>query len=253
MQLRWVMLVILFLVRLAMGYQFQAVASVSSELVETFGFSYAEIGTLIGFFLLPGIVVSIPSDLVTRAVRDKNLLLAGAAVMIAGALTMAVADGPGGLYAGRLIGGIGGTLFNIILTKMVTEWFFEQEIITALGVMLTAWPVGIALGLLSQGAIAENWGWPWALHACAGLALAGLVLTALAYREAPTAAADSKASPSHRYGLPRRQFIHTAAAGIAWTLYNASLIIVVSFAPGVLVEAGYGPSAARTTTSCSCG
>ena len=52
------MLLILFLVRLAMGYQFQSIASISSHLVSELGFSYAEIGTLIGFFLLPGIVMT---------------------------------------------------------------------------------------------------------------------------------------------------------------------------------------------------
>ena len=41
MPLRWVMLIVLFLVRLAMGYQFQSVASVSSHLVNELGFSYA--------------------------------------------------------------------------------------------------------------------------------------------------------------------------------------------------------------------
>jgi hypothetical protein len=61
-------LLILFLVRLALGYQFQSIASISSHLVSELGFSYAEIGTLIGFFLLPGIVIAIPSGVMTRAV-----------------------------------------------------------------------------------------------------------------------------------------------------------------------------------------
>ena len=71
--MRWLMLGILFIARLAMGFQFQSIASVSSHLVEAFGFSYAEIGTLIGLFLLPGIFLAIPSGLLTRAVSDKTL------------------------------------------------------------------------------------------------------------------------------------------------------------------------------------
>ena len=59
MPLRWTMLVVLFLVRLAMGYQFQVVASVSPHLVDDLGLSYTQIGTLIGFFLLPGIFIAI--------------------------------------------------------------------------------------------------------------------------------------------------------------------------------------------------
>ena len=119
MPLRWIMLAVLFLVRLAMGYQFQSVASVSSHLVTDLGLSYTQVGTLIGFFLLPGIVISIPSGALTRAVRDKHLLMVGAASMIIGALVMATADDVSALYVGRLITGIGGTIFNVILTKMV--------------------------------------------------------------------------------------------------------------------------------------
>jgi hypothetical protein len=44
-----------------MGFQFQSVASTSAQLIDTFGLSYAEIGTLIGFFLLPGVFIAIPS------------------------------------------------------------------------------------------------------------------------------------------------------------------------------------------------
>ncbi len=241
------MLLILFLVRLAMGYQFQSIASVSSHLVGDFGFSYAEVGILIGFFLLPGLFVAIPSGLMTRTITDKNLLMAGAMVMIAGALIVAFATAPSALYGGRLVTGVGGTIFNIILTKMVTEWFFEKEIITALAVMLTAWPAGIALGLLSQGVIADLYGWPWAMHATGALALASLLLTALFYQDAPAATTDSD-RPS-RYGLPKRQFVHTGVVGIAWTLFNTSFIVVVSFAPDVLVEGGYTPDAARSATS----
>ena len=247
MPVRWVMLLVLFLVRLSMGYQFQSIASISSQLVAEFGFSYAEIGSLIGFFLLPGIVVAIPSGLMTRRAADKYLVMLGAAVMIAGALIMAFATGPSGLYVGRLVAGIGGTIFNVVLTKMVTDWFVEDEIVTALAIMLTAWPIGIALGLLSQGLIADLYGWPWAMHATAGLALAGLVLTAVFYRDARTVLADAGRPP--RYGLPKRQFVHIGIVGIAWTSFNASFIVIVSFAPDLLINDGYAPGAARSATS----
>ena len=247
MPLRWAMLLILFLARLALGYQFQSIASVSPHLVADFGFSYAEVGTLIGLYLLPGIFVSIPSGLLTRAVTDKNLLMASALIMIAGALIAAFATTPSALYGGRLVTGIGGTIFSLILTKMVTDWFFEKEIVTALSVMLTAWPVGLALGLLNQGAIADLYGWPWVMHATGALALVGLLLTALFYQDAPATTTDSGQPP--RYGLPLRQFIHTGVIGIAWTLFNVSFIVVVSFAPDVLVDGGFTPDGARSATS----
>lgn len=247
MVLRWIMLLVLFVARLALGYQFQSVASTAGLLVDRFGFSYAEIGTLIGLFLMPGIVFAIPSGLMTRAVADKTLLLIGAAAMIAGGLIMGFAETPMALWVGRGVTGIGGTVFNVILTKMVTDWFFQKEIVTALAVMLTSWPIGIGLGLLTQGWIADQHGWQGAMHATVALAALAFVLTATIYRDAPTA--GDGAAPSRRIGLPPRQFVHICVVGLGWTGFNASLIAAVSFAPDVLVAQGYDADAARAATS----
>jgi predicted MFS family arabinose efflux permease len=241
------MLTVLFLVRLAMGYQFQSVASVSSHLVDEFGFSYTQVGALIGFFLLPGIVIAVPSGLMTRAVADKNLLMIGAITMILGAMLMGSASDPQSLYLGRLATGVGGTIFNVILTKMVSDWFEGHEIVTALAVMLTAWPIGIALGLLTQGSVADSFGWPWVMYATGAVALVALLLTATLYRDVPVARLD-KSQPL-RLGLPLRQFIHMSVVGAAWTLYNATIIITVSFSPDLLIERGYEPPEARAATS----
>jgi YNFM family putative membrane transporter len=148
---------------------------------------------------------------------------------------------------GRLITGIGGTIFNVILTKMVTDWFFEKEIVTALAIMLTAWPIGISLGLLTQGLIADAFGWPWAMHATGVLALAALLLTAAFCRDAPKV--EQANDQPLRFRLPKRQFVHISTVGIAWTLYNACLIVFVSFMPDVLIEQGYESGAAHSITS----
>jgi MFS family permease len=245
--MRWLMLLILFFVRLAMGFQFQSVASTSAQLVETFGLSYAEVGTLIGFFLLPGIFIAIPSGAVTRAISDKKLLMLGAVAMAIGAWMMGAAGDETALYAGRLVTGVGGTIFNVILTKMVTEWFLEKELMLALAIMLTAWPSGIALGLLFHGPVAGAFGWNWVMYVTGFAALGALLLTALFYR-APPVPLELPDEPL-RYGLPLRELVQTSAVGIGWALYNAAFILVVSFTPEALVAAGYERGAANAVTS----
>lgn len=244
---RWLMLVVLFLVRLAMGYQFQSVASVSSYLVTDLGFSFAELGTLIGFFLLPGIFISIPSGLLTRRITNKNLLLAGAAAMTVGALVMGNAASANTLFAGRIITGIGGAIFNVILTKMVTEWFIDKEIVTALAIMLTAWPIGISLGLISQGAVADACGWGCSFDVSAAFAFASLVLTAALYRDAP--ARPGLGIEPVGFRVPRRQFAHVSVISAGWALFNASIIVLVSFGPDVLVGHGYSLAQGRYSIS----
>ena len=247
MPLRWVMLLILFLVRISSGYHLQSVASVSPYLVKDLGFSHADVGLLIGLYVLPGVVMAIPSGVLTRSVTDKNLLMTGIVTMILGAFLMGLGASKEALYLGRIITGIGGTLFNVILTKMVTDWFINKEIVTALAVMLSAWPIGISLGLLSHGAIAELYGWSWVMYAVGALSVLALLLTAVFYREPPHAGPKEKTRV--RFGLPRRQFVHISIVGVAWSLFNISIIVLVSFLPAVLTEKGYESTAASSLTS----
>ena len=57
MEKRWLILALLFVTRISLGFQFQTMGSVSSELVEGLRLNYTEIGSLIGLFMLPGLVL----------------------------------------------------------------------------------------------------------------------------------------------------------------------------------------------------
>jgi hypothetical protein len=68
--------------------------------------------------------------------------------MVAGGVLTATASFPI-VAGGRLISGIGAVLINVVMTKMVTDWFAGCEIVTAMSIFITSWPLGLALGLLS--------------------------------------------------------------------------------------------------------
>jgi hypothetical protein len=55
---RWVALAVIFLTRLSMGFQFQSVASVGPFLLDEFRLSHAQLGGLMGLYLLPGAAVA---------------------------------------------------------------------------------------------------------------------------------------------------------------------------------------------------
>jgi len=57
---RWGVLGLLFLVRTTMAFQFESVAAISPVLQRDFGVGLGEIGTLIGLYLLPGVVIALP-------------------------------------------------------------------------------------------------------------------------------------------------------------------------------------------------
>ena len=57
---RWAVLAILCLARMSMGLHLQVVAAVAPFLIADLGLTYAEIGVLIGIFMLPGVFLALP-------------------------------------------------------------------------------------------------------------------------------------------------------------------------------------------------
>ncbi len=240
--LRWAMLAVIFLTRTSMGFQFQSIAALTSFLVPAFALSYAEVGLLMGLFMLPGVVIAVPGGLLGQRFGSLRVVVAGLGLMIVGGMIVSYSAGLHTAAFGRAIGGVGGVLVNIMLARMVADWFRERELQTAMGLMLSAWPFGMALALVILGPLAAATSWRIAEYvtvAAAGLALA---LIALAYRDAPagrgTPAAAATEPARFHLGVPGRVWALAVTAGIGWAVLNASVIVVASFAPSFLMSRG---------------
>src|SRR2546429_1686708 len=79
--------------------------------------------------------------------------------MVVGGLVAAASPGFTVAAAGRLLSGIGAVLMNILLAKMVADWFAEREMSTAMAVMLTSWPVGLGVAAATLGGLATASSW----------------------------------------------------------------------------------------------
>ena len=241
--LRWLMLGVIFLTRTSMGFQFQSIAALTPFVVPAFDLSYAEVGLLMGLFMLPGVVIALPGGLLGQRFGSLRVVIGGLGLMIVGGMIVSYSPGLHTAAFGRSIGGVGGVLVNIMLARMVAGWFRERELQTAMGLMLSAWPFGMALALVILGPLAAATSWRIAEYVtvvAAGLALA---LIALAYKEAPAepgAPADGASAEAAKFhlGVPGRVWALAVSAGIGWALLNASVIVVASFAPSFLMSRG---------------
>ena len=102
---RWSILALLFTTRVALGFQFQTMGSVAEPVASDLHLNYAEVGTLIGLFLMPGMVLAMPAGLLGRHLPDRVLVGVGLAAMAAGSMLAAASSNLETLAAGRLIGG----------------------------------------------------------------------------------------------------------------------------------------------------
>jgi MFS family permease len=234
---RWLALIVLTVARVNMGFQFQSVGSVAPLLIRDLGVSYADIGFLIGVYMLPGIVLALPGGTLGQRFGDKRMVVVGLLLMAAGGAFPAIAPTYSGLVAGRTLAGIGAVLLNVMMSKMVTDWFAGREIVLAMAVFANAFPIGIGLSLLSLGRLGESAGWLMSQEATAIAAAAGLLLVVTAYRRhandrGPSARANSPTP------LSRRETVLVSVAGVIWGVFNGALGIMVGFVPILLVAGG---------------
>jgi len=159
MRNRWRILALLFSIRATMAFQFQSVAAVAPLLNGEFGVGLADIGVLIGLYFAPGIVLALAGGAVGQKFGDKTTVLAGLALMFAGGLAMTLSTTWSGQIAGRLLAGTGGVLLNVLMTKMVTDWFAGKEISTAMAIFVNSWPFGLAVSLVLLPPIGTAYGW----------------------------------------------------------------------------------------------
>jgi MFS family permease len=261
-------LALLVLTRASMALHFQALPPIAPFLIREMHLSYAQLGLLIGVFLLPGVFLALPGGLLGARFGGRAVMLSGLVLMTIGALATANSLALGAPFypfyvalAGRLVGGMGGVVVNVQLTKAVTDWFSGREIATAMSIQLSGWPFGIALALASLGGIALGTSWQTAIYCTAVLSGLVFLLMFLFYRDVPApadpAAAASSATASSTaassgiagafappvrptlWNLSRREFSLIIGAGLVWLTWNVGYISLISFGALMLISQGH--------------
>jgi predicted MFS family arabinose efflux permease len=236
-QNRWAILFVLFVARTALALQFQSVGSAAPFLIAALAIDYASIGLLIGLHSLPGIAIAIPGGVIGQRFGAKRIALVGLALMILGGLIMGLGQSFAALAIGRTVLGTGAVLFNVLATKMITDWFAGHEIATAMGVLVSSWPLGIALGLIAFGPLGVAYGWTGIMHVSTACVVLGFAVVALAYHDPP---GMPPAGPAKlRLDLNRREWTLVCIAGAIWALFNVAYIVLVSFGPELFTRRGF--------------
>jgi MFS family permease len=246
MSRRWVMLLVIFFTRTSLGFQFQSIAALTPFLVTAFDISWAQVGLLMGLFMLPGVVFALPGGLLGQRFGSLRVVFAGLGLMIVGGMLVSYAGGFRDAAIGRTLAGVGGVLVNIMVARMVADWFRGRELQTSLGLMLAAWPFGMALALMLLGPLALIVSWRVAEYATVVAAALALGVMALIYQDPPDAGGGEAARL--RLNVPRRVWALAVSAGLGWALLNASIIVVASFSPSFLMARGASVSEAGLVT-----
>jgi MFS family permease len=246
MDRRWLILATLTLARTAMGFQFQVVTATEADLAAALNLSNTALGMLLGLYLLPGVAVAIPGGWLGQRFGDKRVVLVGLTMMAAGAALAVMGANWPALVSGRVLSGVGAVLLNVLLTKMVADWFAPREMPLAMGVLILSWPLGIALAMVTLPSITILTGWQIPFLATGAVAILCLLLVWRVYRPAGPA---HTAPGALRLSLPENELVMSLLAGLVWSLYNVGFIAILSFGPGFLIAGGADVVAAQATVS----
>ena len=243
MPARWRVLALLFFIRTAMAFQFATIGALGPLVGQTFRIDAAGIGFLIGLYLSPGLVFALPGGAIGRAFGDKRAVLAALALMTLGGTVSALGVTWEMQLVGRALAGVGGVVLNVMMSKMVTDWFEGQEIATAMATFVNSWPAGIALALVVQPFVATASGVSGALGLTAIFSGMGFAALLAFYRQ-----------PESTVGIggqvPRgAALVCTVIAGTIWGLFNGAFAMIFGFAPILLTARGWDLVAAGSATS----
>lgn len=222
----------LLAIRATGAFQLQAAAVAAPSLIADRGFSFAQAGTLMGAYMLPGIFVTVLGGLLAARIGDRPVLRGAMLLMAAGAVLAAAADGFAGILAGRLLSGCGGVVMLMLVIKMTTDRYAGPMLATASSTVIISWPVGFAASLVLLGPVGESLGWRWVLG-LSGLPVALAVGLTFLVGQAPPPARLPAGAVARRVTW---RFIASATGN--WTLYNAGFAVMAGFLPAFLIDAG---------------
>jgi len=242
MATRWIVLADCILARVAFAYQFQSLAVVAPGFIREFGLDALSVGTLVGLYMLPGFFLAIPGGMLSQWVGERRFLTGCLATMVAGALICGFASGYWSICVGRLLSGLGAIGLNVVMAKIVIDWFQDKEIATAMALFLAGYPAGIGLALVTLGTLATPEGWSHAFLITGALGFVALIVFAATYRPAQLKTEGS--TPALKPSMGEVGMV--CVAGAIWALYNAAYIIVVSFVPLFLHSAGMASATAAS-------
>lgn len=235
MQLRpWIILTALALGRIAFGYQFQTIATLATDLIARFDLTYAQLGSLIGAYMLLGVFAALPLGLLGRRFGDRLVLGGGMALMTAGACFSAWVGGPGGIAIGRTAAGVGAVAMIVLQGKIIAEWFDGPMFMVGISISVCAFPIGMGLAQLVLPPLLGAFGLSGALLSDAVPAGAGFLLFVASHRAPPHLQPVPR-----RFSLPsRRECMLLAIAGLAWMAYTSGFAGFASYLPASLALRG---------------
>jgi MFS transporter, ACDE family, multidrug resistance protein len=169
---------VLVVARVAYAYNWYAVGAVLPLIGRSLDASTAQLGIVLGAFLVGAALFQIPAGLASVRFGARPVSLAGIGLFGAAGVASAFSTGWPELAALRFVAGAGAALFFSPALGLIASYYPGPQKGPVIGLYNGGFNLGGALGLLLGASIGVADGWPFALG-YGGIALLALTLLAL--------------------------------------------------------------------------
>jgi len=158
--------------------------------------------------------------------------------MTFGAIVCALAGDSTVFGVGRVVSGVGGVTLNVVMSKMVIDWFTGREVVLAMAIFVNSFPIGVGLAMLTLGAVSAFASWQLAMGVAALTALIALIAVWALCELHPNDAQASGAKTLAAAVLGGSELFLVCVAGAIWGLFNGCFAVLFGFAPSLLASNG---------------
>ena len=239
---RWVILILSFVCMLGFGFSLQSVPPILTLIIKELDLTHTEAGLLMSLFALPTVFLAVLFGSFSDRWGSFKMGVISLILVTAGTLIFAVSDTFLFAGLGRAIAGVGAAAVSIVSAQIVSQWFRQGELGTAMGIFNTAMPVATIVCFTTFGRLGESLGWRVPIFITTIVGAIGLASFLILYKPVSNRLQGTTGGKERETGLFSNLLkvgMLIWLVGFCWMWFNASIISFSTFAPDFFISKGY--------------
>lgn len=241
---KWIVLAISFSLMLVFAVSLQMLPPLFPNITKDIAFSTQKAGLLMSSYSVIGIFIPFIVGLFLHKLDIKKTIIAALSTVIVGLLGFSLSSSYSLLLLSRLVAGTGATILIVLSPLLITLFFGEKNIGTAMGIFNIAVPVGtvVSVNLFGYLGLMMNW-----RSIIVGIIIFVSIILALvlSFLVSPADKREDSTSSKSKF----KPGLSLIFLGIIWMVANGQLLAYTTFAPQFFQLSGLSVQAAALLTS----
>lgn len=242
---KWIVLAISFSLMLVFAVSLQMLPPIFPNITKDIPFSTKKAGFLMSSYSIIGIFIPFLVGFFLHRLNIKKTIIAALSLVITGLIGFSLSSTYLLLLISRLLSGTGATILIVMSPLLITMFFGENNIGTAMGIFNIAVPVGtvVSVNLFGYLGLIMNW-----RSIIVGIILFVVIILAVVFMflVLPSEKTKKDSSSAKSKFKPALSLIFL---GIIWMVANGQLLAYTTFAPQFFQLSGLAVQKAALLTS----